>query len=455
MDNVYLIFVDKLSTHIMIAWDKFLFFALRELGSPVLTSILKKTNPIREDGNMLVVEADNQGSRLLLENKKEVIQELLSVFNNHPTKLVITLKEKKRKAPVSSLPLISYQDSPEAAFSKANLNPLFNFENFAVSNSNQIAHAASYAVATNPGKQYNPLFLYGGVGVGKTHLMHAIGQKILADSPDKKVLYCTSEEFTNDLIELIRRKNTGQFRNKYRTLDVLLIDDIQFIAGKTYIQEELYHTFNTMVRLNHQIVFTSDKSPKEISGLEDRLRSRFSGGLMIDVQKPDFELRCAIVMIKAKQRNIPIDIMAVKTIAEKIEDSRELEGMILNIYSKSLLLNNTSQITNDLATYEIKTQKETRIKKTTASDVIKTVCVFYDIKQSYIKSPIRKDSIARARQTIMYILRIELKMKYEEIAFLLKRKDHTTIMHGVDKIKNEIMTNDRINDEIQRIINSL
>ena len=360
-----------------------------------------------------------------------------------------------RKAPVSSLPLISYQDSPEAAFSKANLNPLFNFENFAVSNSNQIAHAASYAVATNPGKQYNPLFLYGGVGVGKTHLMHAIGQKILADSPDKKVLYCTSEEFTNDLIELIRRKNTGQFRNKYRTLDVLLIDDIQFIAGKTYIQEELYHTFNTMVRLNHQIVFTSDKSPKEISGLEDRLRSRFSGGLMIDVQKPDFELRCAIVMIKAKQRNIPIDIMAVKTIAEKIEDSRELEGMILNIYSKSLLLNNTSQITNDLATYEIKTQKETRIKKTTASDVIKTVCVFYDIKQSYIKSPIRKDSIARARQTIMYILRIELKMKYEEIAFLLKRKDHTTIMHGVDKIKNEIMTNDRINDEIQRIINSL
>ncbi len=439
----------------MIAWEKFIFFLSEELGSPVIASILKKTTPLSDNNNTLVVESDNQGAKLLLENKRELIEELLSAFEGKPMKMVVLVKEKRVRKNTSTLPLMSYQDSHEASSAKAGLNPLYTFDNFAVSNSNQIAHAASYAVASNPGIQYNPLFLYGGVGVGKTHLMHAIGHKILIDTPEKKVLYCTSEEFTNDLIELIKRKNTRLFRDKYRTLDVLLIDDIQFIAGKNYIQEELYHTFNSMVQINHQIVLTSDKPPKEISGLEDRLKSRFAGGLMIDVQKPDFELRCAIVMIKAKQRNIPIDIGAVKTIAEGVEDSRELEGTILNIYSKSLLLNKSDQITNDIATHEIRTQKETKIKKLSPSDIIKAICVFYDIKPSYIKSPIRKEKIAKGRQIIMYLLRTELKMKYEEIALILKRKDHTTIMHGVDKIQNEIMINDRFKSEVDRIINSL
>lgn len=439
----------------MIAWDKFIVFVAQELGSPVIESVLRKTKLLSESDNTIVVESENQGARLLLENKKDVIGELLNVFLGVKTNLIVVVREKKNKPPISSLPLISYQNSHEAVTHKANLNPLYNFENFAVSNSNQIAHAASYAVATSPGTQYNPLFLYGGVGVGKTHLMHAIGQKIILDNPEAKVLYCTSEEFTNDLIDNIRKKNTGVFREKYRSLDTLLIDDIQFVAGKNHIQEELYHTFNTLVRQNHQIVLSSDRSPREVANLEDRLKSRFSGGLMIDVQKPDFELRCAIVMIKAKQRSIPIGLEAVKTIAEKIDDPRELEGMILNIYSKSLLLNNTGQITSDEATTEMKHQKDTRFKKTTSQDVIKAVCVYYDIKPLHIKGPTRKESIARARQIIMYLLRCELDMKLDEIAFLLKRKDHTTIMHGVDKIKNEIMNNERFSVEIQRIINSL
>lgn len=439
----------------MVDWGKFITFAAKELGSPAIENVLKKTRPISDDGVTIVVESENLGAKLLLDSKRDVIGELLNIFVGNKINLVVIIKEKKNKPALSSLPLISYQNSPEAIAAKAGLNPLYSFDNFAVSGSNQIAQAASYAVATSPGTQYNPLFLYGGVGVGKTHLMHAIGQKILTDNPEKKLLYCTSEEFTNDLIELIKRKNTGQFRDKYRSLEVLLIDDIQFIAGKNHIQEELYHTFNTLVRLNHQIVLSSDRSPKEVANLEDRLRSRFSGGLMIDVQKPDFELRCAIVMIKAKQRNIPIDMDAVKTIAEKVEDSRELEGTILNIFSKSLLMNKSNNITSEEASIEMKSQKEARFRKVTVQDVIKAVCVYYDIKPSYIKSPTRKESIAHARQIIMYLLRHELQMKFEEIAYLLKRKDHTTVMHGVDKINQEIMTNDRFSLEIQRIINSL
>jgi len=438
----------------MIAWEKFTHFVGVELGSPVITSVLNKTKPVSDEPGTLVVSSENQGAKLLLENKREVIEELLLAFLGQKTTLVILVREKKYKNK-GGLPLITYQDSLEAASAKASLNPLFSFENFAVSNSNQIAHAASFAVASTPGTQYNPLFLYGGVGVGKTHLMHAIGQKIVTDHPDKKVLYCTSEEFTNDLIELIKRKNTRLFRDKYRTLDVLLLDDVQFIAGKNYIQEELYHTFNTMIRQNHQIVLSSDRSPKEIVGLEDRLKSRFTGGLMIDVQKPDFELRCAIVMIKAKQRSIPIDMGAVKTIAEQVEDSRELEGTILNIYSKSLLLNRSDNITDEIASADIRTQRESRLNKITPADIIKAVCVFYDIKPSYIKSETRKETIARGRQIIMYLLRTQLQMKFDEIAYTLKRKDHTTIMHGVDKIRNIIMTDDRVAREIERIITSL
>lgn len=437
-------------------WFTFVTDLAEKNFSPILIPLLKKTLLVDSANGIVTVSCENRGMKIFLDTKKKELEENLSQQMGKNIAISFIIKEKLKNKSREE-PLLDFHKkavlNKEEALKKAGLQARFTFENFAVSSTNQIAYTAARAVAENSGVSYNPLFIYGGVGVGKTHLMQAIGMTLLKKNSSQKILYCTSEEFTNDLIELIRAKNTVHFRKKYRFLSALFIDDIQFIAGKNYIQEELYHTFNTIIKQGGQIVLTSDKPPKEINKLEDRLRSRFSGGLTIDIQKPDIELRSAILLIKAQERNIDIDIEAAKLIAETVDDARELEGKLLEVYTR--LNEKKEKITSAIVKNEIAQKNKKIVAKTTPNEVIQLVCSYYDIKASHIKGSSRREKIAFPRQIIMYILRIMFKIKLEEIAFILKRKDHTTIIHGVSKITHLSIKNPIFKEEIERIINSI
>lgn len=448
--------VDSLSTYMSssLVWKKFVNDYLRGGSTSILGSILKKTNFVRMDESRVFVNCLNLGAKMILESKKNTLEELFSKRIGKQIGLFFFIDEavKTKKIPPES-PLLNYADNKTSAVEKAGLQASLSFDDFAVSSSNQIAYTAATAVAENPGHTYNPLFLYGGVGVGKTHLAQSIGHKIIDQNVESRVYYCSSEDFTNDLIELIRVKNTANFRKKYRFLNVLIIDDVQFIAGKSYVQEELYHTFNTIIKRGGQIVLTSDRHPREISKLEDRLRSRFSGGLTIDIQNPDFELRTAILLIKARARNIDIDLDVAKAIAEKVVDSRELEGRLLGFYSEAL--RNNSKILLNSVRDDFEKQKKEQNKRIAPGDILKSVCSFYNISLSQIKSRTRKESVVVPRQIIMYLLRRVLSLKYEEIAFILKRADHTTIMHGEGRVVSLISKNASLKEEVDRIISLL
>jgi chromosomal replication initiator protein len=365
----------------------------------------------------------------------------------------ISLREVKVKE--EEAPLLQYTPSIDDVYRRAGLNPKYTFDNFAVFSTNQVAFAAAQAVADNPGTSYNPLFFYGGVGVGKTHLAQSVARTILQKNPEKKVFFCPGDQFMNELVEGIREKTMAKFRRKYRNLDFFIVDDVQFIAGKPSVQEELFHTFNTIVSNYGQIILTSDRPPAEIKSIEDRLRSRFSGGLIVDIQPPDFELRTAILTIKAREKNIGIDIEAAKIIAENISDTRALEGALLSIGAK--IWGKKEVIDLEVVEAYFGDQKVSAkpIKKVSPQDVIKVVCSYYDIKSAQIKSPTRIEDVAKARQIIMYILREEFKLKLEEVAFILKRKDHTTIIHGVDKIQTLCMKDAVFKSEVDTIIQTI
>lgn len=445
-------------------WEEFLTFVAAQESSPVLSSVLVNTKLEGVEGSKVTISHENGGGKMFLDGRKKLIEGHLSAYLDKPTELEIKVVEKKKKkatqkgaSPSSTqqpadLPLMDFSNNLEVVLRKAGIQDRYTFENFAVSATNHVAHAAAQAVAENIGRIYNPLFLYGSVGVGKTHLSHAIANHILQANQQRRVLYCTSEQFTNDLVEGIRAKNTKELRKKYRLLDLLIIDDVQFIAGKSYVQEEFYHTFNSIVQGGGQIILISDRQPREIKELEDRLRSRFSGGLILDIQKPDFELRTAILLIKAEERHIEIDIDAAKEIAEKVTDSRELEGTLLRLLSISLMQSQSNKITVETTRGELGHRATTIAQNTSPHDVIKNICSFYHIKLSLIKSETRKREVAIIRQTIMYVLRKKLKLNYEEIAFMLNRKDHTTIIHGVDKIQDKTLSDDRFRDEIEKVV---
>lgn len=434
------------------SWKNFITEFEKNNNSPVLIPILKKTSLSDVVDGTAYVCCENLGMQIFLSSKKKDVEAALSKHTSKDTKINFFIKERE-VTKSEDVPLIRYQENKDAVIKQASLQSKFTFANYAVSTSNEIAYAASITVSDNPGNTYNPLYIYGGVGVGKTHLTHAIANKILDKDVTKKIRYCSSEEFTNDLIDSIRMKNTALFRNKYRSLDVLIVDDIQFIAGKVAVQEEFFHTFNSIINNGGQIILTSDVSPKDINKLEDRLRSRFSGGLTIDVQSPDFELRTAIILIKAKERNIEIDFESASMLAERIGDTRELEGRLLEIYSKTL--KNNQKINPDIIRQDFTKKVEVQVSKSNPQDVIKNICTYYDIKPSQLKDPTRKENIALPRQIAMYILRNHFKMRLEEIAHILKRKDHTTVIHGVGKITNMIMKNPSFKEEIDRIISSV
>lgn len=336
----------------------------------------------------------------------------------------------------------------------ANLNPKYNFDTFVVGSNNKLAHSAALAVAESPGEAWNPLYLYGGPGLGKTHLMHSIGHFILEQSPDKKILYVSSEEFTNEVIESIRSGNSTKMtklREKYRTVDVLLVDDIQFIIGKDSTQEEFFHTFNTLHNAGKQIVLSSDKPPKEMETLDERFRSRFEWGLMADIQPPDYETRMAILKKNVDLYNNNIDDEILNYIATNVKSNiRELEGALKKVIAASRL--NNIELTMQLAEETLKDiiSPDTPME-ITPSFIVKVVAEHFGITQEDIISKKRNSEFVIPRQICMYMIREYTTTSLESIAKMLNKKDHTTIMHGVKKIESEMNTNPDIKNKIEII----
>lgn len=336
------------------------------------------------------------------------------------------------------------------------LNNDFTFKNFAVDPSNQMAHAAATKVASSLGTSYNPLFLYGGVGVGKTHLMHAIANYALKNEPDTNIVFCTGEEFTNEIIRSIQNKNSAQFRNKYRHAELLLLDDVQFIAGKKSVQEEFFHTFNALTANNSQVVLTSDLPPHEISLLEDRIRSRFEAGLMIDIQQPTLELRTAILLLKAQSNHINVPNHLAQRIAAQVDSARRIEGIIKKIRSAVELQG--AEINVELIDLILKKeirqnhQKTLRVKP---QDIIQSVSNHFHLKQSAIKGGRRNKELVRARHIAMYLLRQELNSSLEEIGQWFGGRDHTSVIHAVKKIEREILLDETLAQDISALKMSL
>lgn len=330
------------------------------------------------------------------------------------------------------------------------LNPKYTFDTFVVGNSNRFAHAASLAVAETPAIAYNPLFLYGGVGLGKTHLLHAIGNYIKENDKSAQIAYVSSETFTNELINSIRDKKTEQFRNKYRSVDVLMVDDIQFIAGKIQTEEEFFHTFNALYDANKQIIITSDKHPEEIKTLEERLRSRFEWGLIGDINSPDYETRVAILKKKAQIEGIDISDEILQYIAEKITSNiRELEGVFNKVLAYRGLVN--KEITMEVAYEALKYYEEhSGAKIITPEMVVESCSKFYNIKKEDILGTRKTKEIAKARQVSMYLMREIIGIAQLKIAKFFG-KDHTTVSYAIEKIEKEIYNNPSFNMEIESL----
>lgn len=334
------------------------------------------------------------------------------------------------------------------------LNPKYTFETLIIGKNNELAHAASQAVAKNPGTQYNPLFIYGGVGLGKTHLMQAIGHQLLQNSQKKNVLYATSEKFTNDYINSISQKRTDEFKKIYRGVDALLIDDIQFLAGKEGTQEEFFHTFNELRDNGKQIIITSDRPPKEIPAIEQRLVSRFEWGMIADIQAPDLETRMAILRTKMGKRGVNISEEILFYIAENIQNNvRELEGALnrLAIYqqmeNRALVLEQAKNILSSIV--------GSRKKVTSAKRVSEVVAEFYNITMDDLVKQSRKKEFVKPRQIAMYIIRKELDTSFPSIGDFFGNRDHTTVMHAVEKIEGLIKEKEAFKQEVDLIMDKL
>ena len=336
------------------------------------------------------------------------------------------------------------------------LNARYVFETFIVGSSNRFVHAASFAVAENPAERFNPLFIWGGVGLGKTHLLHAIGNKVLAEQPSKTVLYTSSEKFLNDMIASIQKGQNEEFRNKYRGVDILLIDDVQFIAGKEGMQDEFFHTFNALYEAQKQIVMTSDRHPKAMTTLEDRLRSRFEWGLIADVQQPDLETRIAILNEKAMNQPTPVPKAVIDYIAKRVQSNiRELEGTLTRLTAQASMLG--TPVTLELAMGALESQAgNARRAKPTLEEVLKAVIDHYKVDRVAMLSPARDRAIALPRQIAMYLMREEVEASLPRIGAFLGNRDHSTVMHGCDKIADELKNeNAQLRKDITTIRNAL
>lgn len=423
----------------------------------------KDTKVLDQKEGAVVVAVPNGFSKEWLENKyhkfilksirslvPEVRSVSYSIVSPDETRAggFLSLKTKPKKD--FSLPSEEQLEFKEFAVDpKTNLNPKYTFEAFIVGSFNELAHAAALAVTQNLGRAYNPLFIYGGVGLGKTHLLQAIGNSLIKENKNKKVIYITSERFSNELVSSLQNNTAHNFKEKYREYDLLIVDDVQFFAGKTKTQEEFFYTFNTLFDAGKQVVFSSDRPPKSIQDIEERLRSRLEAGATIDISEPEYETRLAILKSKATERKMDIAEDCLELIASVVQKNiRELEGALNTIQIQSKYQNKT------LSFEEIKVilNKTIKPKSTiTPTQIIKTVAEFFDIPEKSIFEKTRKTEIVKPRQIAMYLIREDLKGSYPYIGQKFGGMDHTTAIHAYEKVSEELKRNPGLEDEIKSI----
>lgn len=439
--------------HTQELWQLVLSSIQTKLSKPSFDTWMKSTTALVLTDSHAVIAAPTEFAQEWLQNRYvHLIRNAIEEMTGHQVEVKIVIDDESAQKSMQQKP----QPSPvqpvvvEEPFDTM-LNPKYTFDTFVIGAGNRFAHAASLAVAEAPAKAYNPLFIYGGVGLGKTHLMHAIGHFIQEHNPTYKVLYISSEKFTNEFINAIRDNRGETFRNKYRSIDILLIDDIQFIAGKEQTQEEFFHTFNALHEEHKQIVISSDRPPKEIQKLEERLRSRFEWGLITDIQPPDLETRIAILRKKAKADNLDIPNEAMMYIASQIDTNiRELEGALIRVVAYSSLVN--EDITSHLAAEALKDIiPSNRPRVITIQDIQQVVGEFYNLKLEDFKARKRTKSVAFPRQIAMYLSRELTDHSLPKIGEAFGGRDHTTVIHAHDKISTAL----KEDQELYNIVNEL
>jgi chromosomal replication initiator protein len=421
------------------------------LSKANFTTWFKNTSIIEKSDYGIVVGVPNAFTKEWLQNKYH--QDILKTLKA----IAAEIKEVKYQivSPVYVVPQANKEVARVAAAPRKaenqTLNPKYTFTTFIVGSNNQLAHAASLAVSKKPGQVYNPLFIYGGVGLGKTHLMQAVGAEIMKKDVNAKVLYVTSERFTNDFVSALQQGKTDQFKNMYRSVDMLLVDDIQFLAGREGTQEEFFHTFNALHQNNKQVVMTSDRLPKEIPAIEERLVSRFEWGMIADIQAPDMETRLAILKTKVKEKNYTVDPEILAYIAETIQSNiRELEGALnrLMVYCQ---LNNTRPTIDQVKSILVNVITPPKKRGVSAKKIIEIVSDFYNVSPEDLLKQSRKKEYVNPRQIAMYIIRKELETSLPSIGEFFGGRDHTTVIHAIDKIERVLKERAALKQEIELI----
>lgn len=436
-----------------ILWKKILGEIETEVSRGTFFTLFKATGLLSlENGIASIAAPSTMIINLLQKRFYQIIKKTVDKHTKIDTKIIFIPRiiNKNLKENTGTAPLFAQVEKKKETVigHLPRVRSDYTFQTLAVSPTNQLAYVSATTVARKIGRAFNPLFIYGPVGVGKTHLMQAIANEVYRNDPDKKIIYTTSEEFTNEVVEAIRNNDTARMKRKFRNIDLLIVDDVQFFAGKDRAQEELFHTFNILIDAGAQIALSSDRPPSEIKKLEKRLSSRFAGGLTVDIETADFELRCAILLIKAKKYNLDLSIEIAKKIAEKTQDSRELEGLLLKTIT--VASNRGTEITPDLAEDALSKKNVEEKSFFRPDEVIRNICAFYNIKETLIKGPKRDSRLVKARQIAMYMLKKDLSLSFVEIGNILGGRDHTTIMHGVGKIE-KLLLNKNFSEEIMGI----
>jgi chromosomal replication initiator protein len=435
-------------------WARLIECLARTLPTPVLDNWIRPCRLVAVEGDHLRIGAPNKFSRdWLAQNYLDALhQAAREVLGGHP-RITLIVDEAVPAEPVSP-PRLERVERASGGGTVEGLNPRYTFDAFVVGSSNQFAQAACQAVAELPSRAYNPLFIYGGVGLGKTHLLHAVGHQCVRLFPGMSVAYLSSERFTNELINAIRYDRTAEFRARYRTIDLLLIDDIQFISGKERTQEEFFHTFNDLYESRKQIIVSSDSSPKDIPEIEERLRSRFEWGLIADIQPPDFETRVAIIKKKAALERVRLGDDVAYLIASRIKSNiRELEGSLTRMIAFCALT--AREMTVDLAQEVLGELWGEDEKIITIDQIQRRVCDFFGLKMSDLKAKNRTKAIAFPRQVAMYLSRQMTHSSLSEIGRAFGGKDHTTVLHAVDKIQTLLQDDPKLRKTIDGLVQSV
>lgn len=437
-------------------WDYVLHDLQNHLGESAFKVWFSHFRPISFENFNLKIEVSSKFVKNWLEQKYlHLIQRVVKIHIPNVREVVLVVSKSpidslKQKSTTRKIKIFNYS-SKISIFEvnpQTNLNPRYRFDNFVVGSSNELAFAAAQAVVNKPGLIHNPLFIYGPVGVGKTHLLQAIGNEIIKDRNNLRVRYTNTEQFTNELINSLKNKSIDEFKHKFREVDILILDDVHFLSGKAKAQEELFHTFNFLYDLGKQIVFSSDRPPALIPDIEERLRSRFEGGLVVDIQPPDFETRIAILKLKSQEKKVELDQWIYELIAEKIQKNiRELEGALNLLIFK---MNYLEKLTRESVLKIVKEFNYEFYKRVTPKKIIQVVTEHFGLKEGDVLKRLRKREYVETRNIIIYFLREICQYSYSRIGEML-RKDHTTVLHSYEKVVEKMKDNPDFNQDLEII----